>query len=189
MLCLDDGGTTGVREDVSFERLRRQLVERGDVGDAAAEDDHRGIEDVHNGGEGASETFGVTLDGGACGGVAILGEGRDLLGGELLAARSEVIGGEGGAGEEGFDAVEAAAVAATVGPVFIEQAGHRVVAPLTSDGLGSGEQLLTEDESAADAGSEDDAEDACRIGGGAIDGLGEGEAVGVVLDAGFELPE
>ncbi len=57
------------------------------------------------------------------------------------------------------------------------------MAPLAGDAVGTGQQLAVHHHAAAAAGAEDHAEHAARAGAGAVDRLGQREAVGVVVQA------
>ena len=81
------------------------------------------------------------------------------------------------AGNEGFDTAARAAIAGRPGRVD----DH--VAPFTGDTLRAGAHAAVQDDAAAAACPHDDAEYAVVAAPGALQGLGEGEAVGVVLDA------
>ena len=58
-----------------------------------------------------------------------------------------------------------------------------VVAPFAGDGVGAGQQLAVDDDAAADAGAEDHAEHHPGADARAVDGFGQGKAVGIVGDA------
>ena len=60
---------------------------------------------------------------------------------------------------------------------------QRVMAPFAGDAVAATHHLAIDHDAAAAAGAEDDAEHHAVAGAGAIDGLGQREAVGVVLDA------
>ena len=95
----------------------------------------------------------------------------------------EVVAGQAGAGQVGFDAAGAPAVAGRQRQVAGGGRGQRVVAPFAGDRRRAMEQAPMHDDAAADAGTEDGAEHdvgaACR----AVGRLGQGEAVGVVGQA------
>ena len=59
--------------------------------------------------------------------------------------------------------------------------------PLASNRVGAGQNPAIDDNAAADAGAENDAEDAGRSGGSAIDGFGKSETVGIVGQPHFAL--
>ena len=103
------------------------LVEAGDVGEAAAEDDDVGVEDVDDDGERAAEAVLVAAQGLLGGGVAGGGEGDDLRRrvGRVLdrdAVAAGVVGGEVRAGEPGLDVAGDAAGAERAGALVVERA-------------------------------------------------------------------
>ena len=63
--------------------------------------------------------------------------------------------------------------------------GQRVVPPLAGDAVAPGDHAAVHHDAGAAAGADDDAEHGARTGPRAVGGLGQSEAVGVVLDADF----
>jgi len=63
--------------------------------------------------------------------------------------------------------------------------GQRVVSPFACDGVGAVQHAAMRHNAAAHASAEDHAEHDIRAGRGAIGGLGQGKAVGVVGKANF----
>lgn len=173
---LEDGGGEGVVKDGGGDfGAGLGGVEGVDLADSSADDDGVGVEDVDDDGEGAGELGGEAIDGGGSGGVG--GDaGGDVGEGKFLAGGGSVKFFEAGAGKDGLDAAFFSAVAG--GAIFIED----VVAPFAGDAVAAGENFFVDDESTADAGAEDDAEDGGVFNSCAEGGLGEGEAVGVVFD-------
>jgi hypothetical protein len=62
-----------------------------------------------------------------------------------------------------------------------------VVAPFSGDGMCAGEQATVDDDASAHPGADDDPEDHLAARAGAVGGLGQDEAVGVVGHAHFAV--
>ena len=60
---------------------------------------------------------------------------------------------------------------------------QRVVAPFSSDGVDAGDDPAVDHDAAADTGTENDAENRCGARTRAVDGLRQGEAVGIIGEA------
>ena len=134
-------------------------------------------------GEGAGEPVLVATQGRDGVGVAGRGGVHDVA---ARARRPEtrVVALEAGAGEQGLDAAGLAAIAGRRGgALLVGHPGERVVAPLPGDLVGAVVDPPADHDSAADTGAEDDAEDGVVPLARAVDGLGQGEAVGVVGDS------
>ena len=100
-----------------------------------------------------------------------------------------VVGGEAGAGQIGFDAAGAPAVAGGQRQIVGLRQRQGIVPPLAGDPVGAGQRLPAQDDAAADAGAENDAENDFGALPGAVDRFREREAVGVVGQAHFALQQ
>src|SRR4029079_5020789 len=76
-----------------------------------------------------------------------------------------------------------AAIAGPARPFVVARPGQGIVPPFAGNAGAAPDHLLIDDEAAADPGAEDDAEHNQLAGRRAVDSLGQGEAVGVVLHA------
>src|SRR6185312_17127444 len=85
------------------------------------------------------------------------------------------------AAQPGLDAPGAATVAAQAGPLVVARMGQGIVAPFAGDRLRAAERPAVDHHAAAHAGTEDHAEYDAAAGCRAVRRLGDGEAVGVVL--------
>src|SRR5690348_3327413 len=93
-----------------------------------------------------------------------------------------VLAREAGAGEKCLDTAGPAAIAGSAGRLVLARPGQRVVAPFAGDAVAAADERPADDESAADAGTKNDAEDNAGISRGAVDRFGERKAIGVVLE-------
>ena len=157
-----------------------RVVPARDVRDAAAEDDHVGIDDVDHVRKRAREPilvarerrFGMRVD---------VGGGRD--GGHVVArpaAMQPIVAQEPGTGQERLDARAAAAKACMPGALGVAGPGQGIVSPLARDAVVAAEHATVDDEAAAHAGPEDHAEHDRRAARGAIARFRQREAVRVV---------
>ena len=182
------GGRSGV--STRSEKTQRpqsrgtSLVEAGDVREAAAEDDHVGVEDVDDARERAGHPVLVARERGRRPGVARPGRGGDLV--RAARPRPSPRGGRArGPARRGTSRCSRVLPhqQAGPGPLVLRGPRERVVAPLAGDRVRPGEDAAVHDDSAARAGPDDDAEDARGTGRRAVARLGEGEAVRVVGEA------
>ena len=86
-------------------------------------------------------------------------------------------------GEEGFHATVFAAV--TGRPLGFEH----IVSPFPSYPLGAAVQAPVHDDAAADSRAQDDTKDRIMPVPGAINGLAQGKAIGIVVDTQFALQQ
>ena len=92
-----------------------------------------------------------------------------------------MVAGEPGAREKDFDTALLTAIAARALALRLVGPGQGIVPPFAGDGIAPADQPAIDHQSAAHAGPEYDAEQAPGAGPGAIHGLRQGEAVGIVL--------
>src|SRR5215208_4855866 len=130
-----DRGREPVGEHVRGDGGRKIAVELVDLRQAAADDDHVGIEDVDDMGHGAPEPVDVAPERRARVAVAGAHRGDDLLRLERPPGFSGVIGCHRRPGQERLDAALPAAVARRAGPLVVARRREGIVAPLAGDAV------------------------------------------------------
>jgi len=173
-------GQHAAAEEVLFDQRGKVRVESAKFGEAPAEYDHIRVEQVDGGGEGAADAVFEAGEAGLSGWVSGFGGGYDLGAGERLAGDAAVVVAEPGAGDPGFEAAVLSAVAGWAGGLGGGGPGQGVVAPLSRDAVWADADVPVDGDASAAAGAQDDGEDQFSPCGGAVGGLGDGEAVGVV---------
>ena len=169
-----------IREHVAGPPARHRLVQAGEVRQAAAEDHHVGIEDVHDRRQRARHPVLVAAHRRLGDDVAGGGPGRDLRGVERLTGGALVVAREAGSRQVGLDAPGLPAVARRSRTLVEVGPRQRVVSELARDRVGAGPDPAVHHDPASGAGTHDHAEDGPGAGGGAVHRLRERETVGVV---------
>ena len=178
MMVANNGCSEFIAKQIVGDGIATSGIELVDVRHAAAEDDHIRIENVDDHGQCAAEAIKVSVHGRTGQRIALFSQLDHVRGGVVaVAAVGPVVSEQPGAGQKRFHATVLAAVAGRAARV------EYVVAPITGDVLRSFVQPALKNNAATDTGAHDHAEHDSVALTRAIDGFGEGKAVGIVGDA------
>lgn len=186
MDVLHDRRVGDVAEDVRLHLFGEFAREMRHVGEAAAEHDDIGIEQIDHHGETAGHAIGVAREGGLSTSVAGGGSHREAA--RVTRAYSIAILREGGTREHRLEAAMLAAPAEWAGYLVGLRPGQGRMAPLSGDTVVAFQHFSFDHHSTAAAGADDDAEYRVCPHAGAIDRLAQRETVGVVFHA-YLVPE
>ena len=165
---------------MGFDEARQALVQFVDVRQPAAEHEGVGIDDVGDHRQAAAQPVEIAIEADHRLGVAGPGGGDDRLAGQGLAGAFGMVAAEAGAGNPGLQAAMTAAPAGRARRFLRLGPGQGRVAPFAGHAVGALDELAVDRQAAAATGADDHREDpgqACRR---TVDGLGQGQAVGVV---------